>query len=104
VNVPKSPDLLLSAPYPLTTSDSNSSLTTEPGGRDDSSASGHLALSREEDVKDVVYSPKTKQKTISSSTSTTSLNPFEKRTAPKPPVTLSEPKTKSNKQRREMNI
>ena len=65
-----------------------------------------LTVTREEIVKGVVIkgivcTPKSKQKSKSSSGSKTSLNPFEKRLAPSPPAdsSLSDsvPKTKTKK-------
>ena len=90
VNVPSSSDISgssTSAPFPLASTASSSSMTTNPGGESNGS-SEKLTISREEIVKGVVIkgivcTPKTKQKNKSSSK--TSLNPFEKRVAPAPP-------------------
>ena len=89
-------------------------MTTNPGGcdaKDDldldhNEYSEKLTVQREELVRGVVIkaivsTPKTKSKKARSSSvtaSTTSLNPFEKRQAPKPPsLPESVPKTKSKK-------
>ena len=79
-------------------------MTTQTGGRDSeqsSSASEKLTIPHEDHVKGVIIkgivcTPKLKNK--SKSDSIASLNPFEKRLAPKPPSSLEAvPKTKPNK-------
>ena len=102
----------------LSTSSSSSSMTTNPGGGDhkqisslldtETKASDKLTVTREEIVKGVVIkgivcTPKSKAKNKNKhlTDSNVSLNPFEKRRAPKPPsgpnLSESVPKTKSKK-------
>ena len=103
VNVPEPPV----SSFPLSTSASTSSMTTQPGGCEshesdsEQSLTGKLTISHEDAVKGivikgVVVTPKMKNK----SNSIASLNPFEKRLAPKPPpISESVPKTKATKRR-----
>lgn len=88
--------------FPLSTSASTSSMTTQPGGRESGQSSTEkLTVPHGDDVKGVIIkgvvcTPKLKNK--SKSNSVASLNPFEKRLAPKPPSSLEAvPKTKPNK-------